>query len=75
MTSANRDWDNNLVVLSVESLSGSGTRTFQAPDPLGEEIERLLLTYRRNRQLIIMTIVYDPRDGVTITSYALLTQP
>ena len=75
MKSANRDWVNSVVTLSVESLSGSGTRTFQAWDPLGEEIEWRLLTYRRNRQPVIMTIVYDPRDGVTITSYALLTQP
>ena len=75
MKSANRDWVNSVVTLSVESLSGSGTRTFQAWDPLGEEIERLLLTYRRTRQPVIVTMSYDPGDGVTITSYSIVTQP
>jgi hypothetical protein len=73
--SLNRDWINGVVTLSVESLAGSGTRTFQAWDPLGEELERVLLTYRRTQQRVLITVVYDPSDGISIMSYSIITQP
>jgi hypothetical protein len=73
--SMNRIDEDRAITLQLESLSGSGVRTFVAPDPLGEEIERLLFSYRQNRQPVVMTVEFDPRDGVTLTGYSIIKQP
>lgn len=71
VTSAHRDWTTDEVSISIAALSGSGTRTFKASDPLALEIETLLVGYRRERRSFVLTVEFDPRDGTTITQYSI----
>ena len=71
---AHRDWTTNEVLISIAALSGSGTRTFRAGDPLAEEIEMLIVGYRRQQQPFIITVEFDPGDGVTIISYSFVKE-
>lgn len=34
----------------------------------------MLLSYRRTHQRVLITVVYDPSDGITISSYSIITQ-
>jgi hypothetical protein len=72
VTSANRDWTTNEVMLSITALSGSGTRTFRAGDPLALEIEMLIVSYRREQQSFVITVEFDPRDGVSMLGYSIM---
>jgi hypothetical protein len=72
--SAHRDWTTNEVLISIAALSGSGTRTFRAGDPLALEIEMLIVSYRREQQPFIITVEFDPRDGVSIIGYSIVKE-
>ena len=73
VTAANRDFEDNLLILDIQSLDGRTIRTFYASGSLGDEIERRLIAYRRERRNVTVTVVYDPSDSVTITEYTMVT--
>jgi len=68
------DMLNDRVLVRIRSLDASELRTFEAPYPLGEEIERRLITYRREQRHVTITVVYNPADGVTVTDYTIVAK-
>jgi hypothetical protein len=57
------DMLNDRVRIRIRSLDASELRTFEAPNPLGEEIERRLFAYRREQRQITITVVYNHHHG------------